>query len=144
MTGLVAFLNARLDEDEATAKACIEAKREPWQEWEWEDQAPADIAHYGRHGPARVLREVDAKRKILAGHQIHSEPETRTMQHIDRRWNTGTVEHQETGRLSWWCGTCDQDRDYGHIGGPEEGCPTIRALAAVYSDHPDYLEEWRP
>jgi len=23
-------------------------------------------------------------------------------------------------------------------------CPTIRALAAVYSDHPDYRQEWVP
>ncbi|GAA4288096.1 DUF6221 family protein [Georgenia daeguensis] len=22
-------------------------------------------------------------------------------------------------------------------------CPTVRALAAVYADHPDYREEWR-
>ena len=36
-----------------------------------------------------------------------------------------------------------------HDGGwdwePEDWpCPTIRALAAVYSDHPDYLQEWKP
>jgi len=23
-------------------------------------------------------------------------------------------------------------------------CPTLRLLASVYSDHPDYREEWRP
>ncbi len=23
-------------------------------------------------------------------------------------------------------------------------CPTIRALASVYADHPDYQQEWRP
>ncbi|CAI9417307.1 DUF6221 family protein [Nocardioides sp. T2.26MG-1] len=23
-------------------------------------------------------------------------------------------------------------------------CPTLRALAAVYADHPDYRQEWRP
>ncbi|SRR5260221_12173642 len=63
---LAKFLNDRLDEDEAAARAASEAEREPWQVWEWEDQHPADVKHYGRHGPGRVLREVDAKRKIVA------------------------------------------------------------------------------
>jgi hypothetical protein len=26
--------------------------------------------------------------------------------------------------------------------GPEMGCRTLRALAAVYADHEDYREEW--
>jgi hypothetical protein len=25
-----------------------------------------------------------------------------------------------------------------------EPCPTLRALASVHADHPDYREEWRP
>lgn len=28
--------------------------------------------------------------------------------------------------------------------GPEQGCQTLRALAAVYADHPDYRAEWKP
>ena len=83
MSDLVAFLNARLDEDEATAKASVmpewmisesgefgyivaavgtettgESIADAWQE---------DVAvHIARHDPARVLREVEAKRAMLA------------------------------------------------------------------------------
>jgi Family of unknown function (DUF6221) len=51
MSDLVAFLRARLDEDEAYA-------REPQG---WNEYDPGDPGD-----PARVLREVEAKRKILA------------------------------------------------------------------------------
>jgi hypothetical protein len=38
------------------------------------------------------------------------------------------------------CGLCNYNRDYGwEETGP---CKTIRALAAVYADHPDYRREW--
>ena len=65
MADLVAFLRARIDEDEAAARAAEAAEREPWQDDEWADQHPAELAHYARHDPARVLREVAAKRAIL-------------------------------------------------------------------------------
>ena len=83
MTDLIAFLNARLDEDEEAAKASVmpewmisesgefgyivaavgtettgESIADAWQE---------DVAvHIARHDPARVLREVEAKRAMLA------------------------------------------------------------------------------
>ncbi|WP_346266116.1 DUF6221 family protein, partial [Glycomyces rutgersensis] len=89
MTDLIDFLNARLAEDEAVAQAatpgpwnddggCIsnadyqitdygaytKADGEP-EEWEPQRQR-ADSAHIARHDPARVLREVTAKRAIIA------------------------------------------------------------------------------
>ena len=83
MSDLVAFLNARLDEDEATAKASVmpewmisesgefgyivaavgtettgESIADAWQE---------DVAvHIARHDPARVLRRVKATRDLVA------------------------------------------------------------------------------
>jgi hypothetical protein len=72
----------------------------------------AIAAHVAMHDPARVLREVEAKRAIMEQH-----PEG------------------EDG----WCGDqmaltgCKWER---------WPCPTLRHLAAAYSDHPDYREEW--
>ena len=88
---LAAFLAARLDEDEAIAKAALPG---PWmtgkaashladevvygQSRDWPDHIvqvcnveyghnkDADAAHITRHDPARVLREVAFKRAILA------------------------------------------------------------------------------
>lgn len=33
-----------------------------------------DAEHIARHDPARVLREIDAKRKIIAEHDVYSRP----------------------------------------------------------------------
>jgi Family of unknown function (DUF6221) len=142
---LVAFLNARLDEDEAAAN---EATPGSWYSFnsghgdDWyvasrnygqvstgmhaemenveilmieRDHRDADFI--ARWDPARVLREVDAKRRILAEHRV---------------WEP-----------RWGCTRC---REW--IGGiPEKvawPCPTVRALAAVYSDHPDCDPAWSP
>jgi hypothetical protein len=139
------FYAARLDEDEAAAKAALPG---PWmtgevaphlvneviygQSRDWPDHIvqvanveyghnkAADSAHIVRHDPVRVLREVEAKRAILALHEpllsSYGEP--------------------SVCRSCWpqpWIGT--------H---PLAPCPTMRNLAAVYSDHPDYDPSWAP
>jgi hypothetical protein len=79
MGDLVKFLRARLDEDEQTAR---EAGNRRWlvqdnmiELWpEREDDGfmswptRADARHAARHDPARVLAEVEAKRRIIAEH----------------------------------------------------------------------------
>jgi hypothetical protein len=55
VTTLVAFLKARLDEDEAAAKA--------WLPFGNPDAAARD--HVARYDPGRVLAEVDAKREVI-------------------------------------------------------------------------------
>lgn len=70
--------------------------------------------HIARHDPARVLREVEAKRRIL---EHHSESTLPNGIHL------GT------------CMTCDNW---------EMPCPTLRLLADPYSDHPDFRSEWAP
>jgi hypothetical protein len=138
---LAAFLAARLDEDEAAAKAAKAPS--PWKAAEheadnwivtdaagepliYDEGTPSleEAAHIARHDPARVLREVEAKRTILAEH--------------DPCYPTyyPTPSGQPT------CGVC-------HSGGfdwdPERWpCATVRALAVVYGDHPDYRPEWKP
>ncbi len=61
----VAFLGARLDEDEAIARATMRWSGPPWAEVGREERIP-ERAHIARHDPARVLREVAAKRAIWA------------------------------------------------------------------------------
>jgi hypothetical protein len=120
---LVDFLNARLAEDEASARA---AEPGPWSSTARHDEGyvhdsdgsylvysegAVDIptaAHIARYDPARVLREIAAKRAILELFAISNE--------------------EGFGGSEGW--TLVRD--------------AVRQIAAVYSDHPDYREEWRP
>ena len=142
MTDLITFLNARLDEDEAFAIAAAGADgkyagRPHWTalgrgivtdagdpDWAVVDLSPciedAELgAHIARHDPARTLREVAAGRAILAEHQHRS----------------------ESAAGGFGCSTCHFDQEYGFPGGIN-WCRTVRSVASVYSDHPDYREEW--
>jgi hypothetical protein len=110
-TDLVSFLTARLDEDEAAARGWFDRFPDMPAD-ELADQAAAGVTdegyiHIARHDPARVLREVAAKRKILAEH------------------------------AQGWGHPCEA------YTGPEFPCPTLRALAGVWSDHPDYDPAWQ-
>lgn len=62
---LITFMNARLDEDEAGARA---AANFSYGVPDWCDEGDPDGTHIARHDPARVLREVEAKRKRLAAY----------------------------------------------------------------------------
>ena len=97
---LAAFLTARLDED---------------QEW-------AETYHQPPIG-GRMLREVAAKRAILALHR----PE---------QWNVDDVSADVR------CAECTTDDD---LYKPQmDPCATVLALAAVYRDHPGYDPAWAP
>lgn len=81
-----------------------------------------DLSGYlARHDPARVLREVEAKRAIIAEHSIF----------------VAENEDPRKPRHEVGCERC------GYLGNdPTSGCKTLRSLAATYSDHPDYRKEW--
>lgn len=88
MDDLTAFITARLDEDEAAAHEAVQETTGRWtaREAGWsgglgvEDECgalilPASVPgpspqypHIARHDPARVLRDIDADRKLLAEH----------------------------------------------------------------------------
>jgi hypothetical protein len=89
--------NALSDKPGATGPMYIERSRDEL------------CAHIARHDPARVLREVAAKRAILARYE-------------ERPANLGDSlqQGQECMGLLY----------------------AMEALAAVYSDHPDYDPEW--
>jgi hypothetical protein len=128
---VIAFLEARIDEDEAALRA-IEDSSEPWRgQWVGDEMnfslrtrngwslaravtveggfPPGVLAHIARHDPARVLREVEAKRAILDEHaQIPGDGVNFTFAEQNRAEDI------------------------------------LLALAAVYSDHPDYDSAWAP
>src|SRR5262245_61279539 len=69
---LVEFLNARLDEDEQAAKATKQHGVDYWrQRDDWAELSAPAVVHAQRHGPARVLAEVQAKRRII---ELHTGP----------------------------------------------------------------------
>lgn len=128
MSDLVGFLKARLDEDERLARG----HRQPSPSWgdfdmdgELRDDVNAgtvayiphagDRAHIARHDPARVLADVDAKRRT-----------------VDR--------HAQCGTGSGYC----DDGGHGWDGGDVLGCADLADLALPYADHADYREGWRP
>ncbi|MFF8840568.1 DUF6221 family protein [Streptomyces sp. NPDC015130] len=84
-TDLIAFLRARLDEDEQAARAANSG----WYSYDAE-QAIAfvpveDAQHIARHSPARVLAEVEAKRQIIKQHERYAAERRRMMGGWDPR-----------------------------------------------------------
>ena len=114
---LTAFLLARIAEDEAAARS-LGFATEPKPGDYLYDHALSDCdAHYHvGTPPARVLAECEAHRQIVE--RCIAEP--------------------------YDCGKAHPTMDVYHPGGHADEDPTLRALAAVYADHPDYDEAWRP
>jgi hypothetical protein len=120
VTGLVEFLTARLDEDEAAAREEIESLR-----------------YGGRRGgkltAARVLADVAAKRQII---ELH------TGAHTCREIHTGTYSADWPKEAPY--GAPGQPwRHAQEEYFEDEPCPTLRLLALPYADHPDYDQAWR-
>jgi hypothetical protein len=93
-------------------------------------EADANGIHIARHDPARVLAQCAALREVVAAHELTP------YYGLDRhgRWLPSE------GEPKFWY--CDCESGDGMIGrdGP---CSTLRALATIWSDHPDYRpEEW--
>lgn len=135
-TTLIAFLRARLDEDEAVARAASGS--------DWDDMVPSqpfvifgveayrkrktqttvgavasvaraeDRAHIVRHDPARALREVETKRRIV---DAYAEVAEFYRPDPDERYETAD----------------------GHVAALHGA---VRDLASIYGDHPDYREDW--
>jgi Family of unknown function (DUF6221) len=127
----VAFAAARLDEDEAAAGAGARRVGMPWRA-EPQPGTPGGLIlddlglvgstgglyaaeHIARHDPARVLREVEAGRRILARHRPDG----------------------------YGCEYCD-DGGHGESGG-DGFCAELADLLYRWADHPDYDKEaWKP
>lgn len=127
MDDLVAFLRARLDEDEAAAAAAQQETTGCWtaRETYWgggavvEDCGGALILptaandvhypHVARHGPARVLAEVEAKRELLRVAEAAAD--------FAPTFTTGVAAKLED---------------------------VLRRFAWAYREHPDYRPKWAP
>jgi hypothetical protein len=112
------FLTARLDEDEAVARAALHVPGSD--EFNWSDvdynSVVAD-AHGLRWKPERVLADVAAKRAIVEEH---------------------TCQCPDPGCGD--CGACSGDH---HADPTPAPCTTVRLLAQPYADHPDFDPAWR-
>lgn len=82
--------------------------------------------HIIRHDPARVLREIEAKRQLV---KLHGAATLRA---------GGGAQYYATATV---CRSCEPNHQFPELSWP---CDTLRLLALPYADHPDYLAEWRP
>ncbi|HUR74434.1 MAG TPA: DUF6221 family protein [Sporichthya sp.] len=137
MDDLIAFLKARLDEDEHVARAVAWTDRAAcWRVaptgvvsglgivverdvYMITGQRHDKLEHIARHDPARVLREVEAKRRIVESYVT-------AQAKVDRL--VGEDETVVAGR-AWREGALLE---------------VLRTLALPYDDHDDYREEWKP
>lgn len=118
---LAEFVKARLDVDQVIAEAAQEVAPSDAELAQQAGPCVSDPAyvHIERYGPARVLREVAAKRAILARHKpLH-------------------------GRYGLCCAHCSRDIDSPGLGVPWP-CADVRDLVTAWSGHPDYSGDWKP
>jgi hypothetical protein len=116
MDDLIAFVRARLAEDEAAANVALRVTAE-WYEVAQQAIACTDTIEIGfayqhivRYDPARALREVESKRAIVSLYRKYADDAGFNAMIEDRMWTTGYV---------------------------------LFYLAAAWSDHPDYRQEWK-
>lgn len=134
---LVEFLRAQLDKEERIAREAADGDSgewfmgDRWNIYRAEDQTPSEddeanrlvvwgnvksqSEHIACHDPARVLREVEAKRVIL-------------------------TEHRDDGYGN--CTGCGMNARE-EMCNPLDDCPTLLALAKVYESEPDFNPDWR-
>lgn len=87
----------------------------------------AQFQHAARHDPARVLREIEAKRRLLDLHEPAMNPGR---------------DSDDDDPSTWLpvCSTCQVE-----IARPGDWpCEHLRLLALPYADRPGFREEWRP
>ena len=134
VTDIATWLRQQLDEDERVALAVSEGPRKPevWEAKEWLGVPPRNWAvdcpfgavvvdgsfrdaafHIARHDPARVLRDVAAKRALLDLH----------------RWQCCARDVTGYTVIEWYDSRTDP-------------CPTLRVMTAPYADRDGYDPSW--
>ncbi|MBM4525165.1 hypothetical protein GS462_11155 [Rhodococcus hoagii] len=83
---------------------------------QWAAEGEPDWIHIARHDPARVLREIDSKRALIE----FAETATCLDMQVDSEFGVGPRTE------------------------PYIGHEILRTMAAAYSDHPDFQQEWQP
>ena len=143
---MVAFLEARLDEDEAGAKACQSPS--PWKtathpadSWIvtdatgepviYDEGTPSleEAAHIARHDPARVLRDVEADRALLSALG-------QARKFSDHMFSSPSPEGAASGEVPG-----ERVRAATQVLTLER---VVMIRAARFSDHPGYSPAWAP
>lgn len=127
---LIEFVNARLDEDEATAKAALWADDSA----EWTAFHRASTSAYGRW----VI--VDSYEEGVTEIRAHAADDEGVARHI-ARFDPARVLREVKGKreIVWRCTIWMNEPG---PGADQESY--LMDLAAAWSDHPDYDESWRP
>ncbi|WHM30230.1 DUF6221 family protein [Streptomyces sp. BPPL-273] len=133
MDDLVQWLRAQLDADEQIARAADgELSAVFTRIGSFDPEMADDERHIMTHQPARVLREIDAKRQVIDSYAVAVERVADRSAELDRlkarRYDTLMTEMDLT--------TAIHQRDT--LGG------VLRLLALPYADRPGFREEWRP
>jgi hypothetical protein len=144
MDDLIMWLRTQLDDDEreqvgviervgrALAVVDLEAFPGAYEaRKEYYDELAEVALKAAGFDPARVLREVGAKRKIIALHAV-------VVERVNTRFNPRTGERNRS-RYELCCDLCGLASD-----DPTSACETVRLLALPFSDRPGYQEEWKP
>lgn len=116
---LTDFLLARIAEGEEVVRR---AKRYDLDKWTFVDAELLSFPPPTRTitTVGRVLADCEAKRRIAEEHALSSDG------------------------IYTGCSLCDHNCETGGDLYRDGPCNTLRFLAAVYADHPDYRDEWRP
>jgi hypothetical protein len=145
---LVEWLREQLDEDERIARAAADELEGPelGGEWRYDGRSVETVRertmvavgsqdlmelgvgrHIARHDPARVLREIEAKRRRLERHTP--------------QMNIG-VDSDENDPSTYVpaCSICQTTV----VNPGDWPCEELRDDAAVYADRPGYRAAWRP
>ncbi|GGK61654.1 hypothetical protein Sme01_03420 [Sphaerisporangium melleum] len=176
---LVAFIRARLDEDERLARQACEHANDGWRlgdhgevvlcwppephvaenerrlgvpvtadEWRGIDVPGHMAPHVARHDPAHVLRDVEAKRKLLDQYErllrskeAHAAAAEELSADLERQEQTGTWDGP--GFPDVRLKALRREDDYLAAMLPVLG-ELVKAAATVHSDHEGYQESWRP
>jgi hypothetical protein len=146
MSDLVGFLRERLNEAEAILRT---AKPGPWfadgghvhtaaHETDEVVDYTASVAHIARWDPARVLAEIEAKRRIIDEHREVRFTEIRLGIRDER---VCTTCHGVLDEPADWPGHSDWPFPLIQAWFP---CRTLRLLGLPDRDHPDYDPAWTP
>ncbi|GGV45493.1 DUF6221 family protein [Streptomyces spectabilis] len=133
------WLRDQLNEDERIAKRAAGRSSEwrlarPLDDEEAGDASllrPVELEHAERHDPARVLREIDAKRKVIAAHATAAKRVEELTTLVARLRAEGQDDLMATMKQE----TAIHQRDVLH--------GVLCLLALPYAGRPGYREEWR-
>jgi len=131
---VIEFLNARLDEDEARARAAADEKREVWQvedESDWEEDA--DVWHQWpgwivgvnpKRGPNETVIDRDPDHDGRAARHIARHDPARVLREVKGK--------RELVRIACHVNWMDCVSSVGD--------DILKEMAFAYSDHPDYVK----